>query len=202
MSGHLKWSTIKARRDWPMPKARKDFHAAGAKYRLPPATARPELTNFTLRLAIERGCVPRICPRTNIERAIRQPRGWKKDGVEIETIVYKAMGPRRAMLVECLTDNRNRTISDVRRAFTKANGAWVRSCCVVHGRYFRFNRQDDDDGEPLDVDPTPAMAALEAGAEDVEIGDDVVEVYTERTSFAQVSRGRRAGWSRARRSLS
>ena len=79
----------------------------------------------------------------------------------------------------------------MRRAFTKANGALGEPGSVAwqftEKGYFAFNRTDDD-GEALNIEPDAVfMAALEAGAEDVEVGDDVVEVYTERTSFAQVS---------------
>jgi YebC/PmpR family DNA-binding regulatory protein len=95
------------------------------------------------------------------------------------------------MLVECLTDNRNRTISELRRVFTKANGALGEPGSVAwqftEKGYIAFNRMDDE-GAPTGLDPDALfMAAIESGADDVEISDEVVEVYTERTAFAQVS---------------
>jgi YebC/PmpR family DNA-binding regulatory protein len=95
------------------------------------------------------------------------------------------------MLVECLTDNRNRTISEVRRAFTKANGALGEPGSVAwqftEKGYLAFNRVDQN-GAVLDLDPDALfLAAIESGAADVELSADAVEIYTERTDFAQVS---------------
>src|SRR5690606_27503414 len=193
MSGHSKWSTIKRKKGAADAARGKIFTRLAREIQIAARNGADPNSNFTLRLAIERARAENM-PKDNIERAIRRGAGLEKDGVEIETIVYEGYGPHGiAMLVECLTDNRNRTISEVRRAFTKANGALGEPGSVAwqftEKGYFAFNRTDDD-GEPLDVDPDAVfMAALEAGAEDVEIGDDVVEVYTERTSFAQVSQG-------------
>ena len=191
MSGHSKWSTIKRKKGAADAARGKIFTRLAREIQIAARNGADPNSNFTLRLAIERARAEDM-PKDNIERAIRRGAGLEKDGVEIETIVYEGYGPHGiAMLVECLTDNRNRTISEVRRAFTKANGALGEPGSVAwqftEKGYFAFNRTDDD-GEPLDIDPDAVfMAALEAGAEDVEVGDEVVEVYTERTSFAQVS---------------
>ena len=191
MSGHSKWSTIKRKKGAADAARGKIFTRLAREIQIAARNGADPNSNFTLRLAIERARADNM-PKDNIERAIRRGAGLEKDGVEIETIVYEGYGPHGiAMLVECLTDNRNRTISEVRRAFTKANGALGEPGSVAwqftEKGYFAFDRTDDE-GEPLDVDPDAIfMAALEAGAEDVEVGDEVVEVYTERTSFAQVS---------------
>ncbi len=191
MSGHSKWSTIKRKKGAADAARGKIFTRLAREIQIAARNGADPNSNFTLRLAIERARADNM-PKDNIERAIRRGAGLEKDGVEIETIVYEGYGPHGiAMLVECLTDNRNRTISEVRRAFTKANGALGEPGSVAwqftEKGYFAFDRTDDE-GEPLDVDPDAIfMAALEAGAEDVEVGDDVVEVYTERTSFALVS---------------
>lgn len=191
MSGHSKWSTIKRKKGAADAARGKIFTRLAREIQIAARNGADPNSNFTLRLAIERARAENM-PKDNIERAIRRGAGLEKDGVEIETIVYEGYGPHGiAMLVECLTDNRNRTISEVRRAFTKANGALGEPGSVAwqftEKGYFAFNRTDDD-GEALNIEPDAIfMAALEAGAEDVEVGDDVVEVYTERTSFAQVS---------------
>ena len=191
MSGHSKWSTIKRKKGAADAARGKIFTRLAREIQIAARNGADPNSNFTLRLAIERARADNM-PKDNIERAIRRGAGLEKDGVEFETIVYEGYGPHGiAMLVECLTDNRNRTISEVRRAFTKANGALGEPGSVAwqftEKGYFAFDRTDDE-GEPLDVDPDAIfMAALEAGAEDVEVGDEVVEVYTERTSFAQVS---------------
>jgi YebC/PmpR family DNA-binding regulatory protein len=191
MSGHSKWSTIKRKKGAADAARGKLFTRLAREIQIAARNGADPASNFTLRLAIERARAENM-PKENIERAIRRGAGLEKDGVEIETIVYEGYGPHGiAMLVECLTDNRNRTISEVRRVFTKANGALGEPGSVAwqftEKGYIVFNRTDDD-GDAIGLDPDELfMAAIESGADDVEISDDAVEVYTERTSFAQVS---------------
>lgn len=191
MSGHSKWSTIKRKKGAADAARGKLFTRLAREIQIAARSGADPSSNFTLRLAIERARAENM-PKENIERAVRRGAGLEKDGVEIETIVYEGYGPHGiAMLVECLTDNRNRTISEVRRAFTKANGALGEPGSVAwqftEKGYIVFNLVDDE-GDPTGLDPDELfMAAIEGGAEDVEISADAVEVYTERTSFAQVS---------------
>jgi len=191
MSGHSKWSTIKRKKGAADAARGKLFTRLAREIQIAARNGADPTSNFTLRLAIERARAENM-PKENIERAIRRGAGLEKDGVEIESIVYEGYGPHGiAMLVDCLTDNRNRTISEVRRAFTKANGALGEPGSVAwqftEKGYIVFNRTDDD-GTTVDLDPDELfMAAIESGADDVEISADAVEVYTERTSFAQVS---------------
>ena len=191
MSGHSKWSTIKRKKGAADAARGKLFTRLAREIQVAARNGADANSNFTLRLAIERARTENM-PKENIERAVRRGAGLEKDGVEIETIVYEGYGPHGiAMLVECLTDNRNRTISEVRRAFTKANGALGEPGSVAwqftEKGYIVFERTDDE-GEAIDLDPDELfMAAIESGADDVEISEDAVEVYTERTSFAQVS---------------
>lgn len=191
MSGHSKWSTIKRKKGAADAARGKLFTRLAREIQVAARNGADPTSNFTLRLAIERARAENM-PKENIERAIRRGAGLEKDGVEIETIVYEGYGPHGiAMLVECLTDNRNRTISEVRRVFTKANGALGEPGSVAwqftEKGYIVFNRTDDD-GDAIDLDPDELfMAAIESGADDVEISNDAVEIYTERTSFAQVS---------------
>lgn len=191
MSGHSKWSTIKRKKGAADAARGKLFTRLAREIQVAARNGADPASNFTLRLAIERARAENM-PKENIERAIRRGAGLEKDGIEIETIVYEGYAPHGiAMLVECLTDNRNRTISEVRRVFTKANGALGEPGSVAwqftEKGYIVFNRTDDD-GDAIDLDPDELfMAAIESGADDVEISDDAVEIYTERTSFAQVS---------------
>lgn len=191
MSGHSKWSTIKRKKGAADAARGKLFTRLAREIQVAARNGADPNSNFTLRLAIDRARAENM-PKENIERAVRRGAGLEKDGVEIETIVYEGYGPHGiAMLVECLTDNRNRTISEVRRAFTKANGALGEPGSVAwqftEKGYIVFNRVDDD-GAPIALDPDDLfMAAIESGADDVEISEEAVEVYTERTSFAQVS---------------
>jgi YebC/PmpR family DNA-binding regulatory protein len=191
MSGHSKWSTIKRKKGAADAARGKLFTRLAREIQVAARNGADPNSNFTLRLAIDRARAENM-PKENIERAVRRGAGLEKDGVEIETIVYEGYGPHGiAMLVECLTDNRNRTISEVRRAFTKANGALGEPGSVAwqftEKGYIVFNCVNDDGGS-VDLDPDELfMTAIEIGADDVEISEDAVEVYTERTSFAQVS---------------
>ncbi|MBU6350815.1 MAG: YebC/PmpR family DNA-binding transcriptional regulator [Caldilinea sp.] len=191
MSGHSKWSTIKRKKGAADAARGKLFTRLAREIQIAARQGGDPASNFTLRLAIERARGENM-PKENIDRAVRRGAGLEKDGVEIETIVYEGYGPHGiAMLVECLTDNRNRTISEVRRAFTKANGALGEPGSVAwqftEKGYLAFNRVDEN-GAVLDLDPDALfLAAIESGAADVELSADVVEIYTDRTDFAQVS---------------
>lgn len=192
MSGHSKWSTIKRKKGANDAARGKVFTKLARELQMAAREggADPEM-NIRLRLAVDKAKAENM-PKDNIERAIRRGAGLDKDADVIEEILYEGYGPYGvAMLVECLSDNRNRTISEVRRCFTRAGGSLGEPNSVAwqftSRGYIVFHRQDED-GEALDVDPdTIFMAALEAGAEDVVVSEESVEVYTERTDLAQVT---------------
>jgi YebC/PmpR family DNA-binding regulatory protein len=115
-------------------------------------------------------------PKENIERAIRRGAGLEQ-GEAFEEVVYEGYGPGGvAVLVEVLTDNRNRTVSDVRRIFTRSNGALGENGSVAWQFEAKgyialpVNGQDQDQ---------IFEAALDAGAEDVDFGEEQAEVYTD-----------------------
>lgn len=191
MSGHSKWSTIKRKKGAADQARGKVFTRLAREIQIAARSGTDINTNFQLRLAVDRARAENM-PKDNIERSIRRGAGLEKDAAEIETIVYEGYGPHGiAILVDCLTDNRNRTISDLRRIFTRAGGglgepgsvAWQfteKGYLVVT----RINEEGDATG--VDADEL-FMVALEAGANDVEVSEEAVEVYTERVNFAQVS---------------
>jgi len=191
MSGHSKWSTIKRKKGAIDAARGQIFTKLAREIQVAARNGADVTTNFTLRLAVEKARAENM-PKDNIERAIRRGAGLEKDAAEIESIMYEGYAPHGvAVIVECLTDNRNRTISELRRVFTRANAnlgepgsvAWQFSA----KGYIVFSLVDED-GDKKAIDPDEIfMAALEHGAEDVNISGDVVEVYTERTDFAQVS---------------
>jgi len=190
MSGHSKWSTIKRKKGANDAARGKVFTRLAREIQIAARSGADPMGNVTLRLAVERARAENM-PKDNIDRAIRRGAGLEKDAAEIESIAYEGYGPNGvALIVQCLTDNRNRTISDVRRCFTRANGnlgepgsvAWQ----FTETGYLLYNLFSED-GEPKEIDTEELfMAALEAGAIDVVTGDDAVEVYTERNEFAQV----------------
>ena len=113
-------------------------------------------------------------PRENIERAIKRGTG-DLDGINYEELMYEGYGPSGvAILVEVLTDNKNRTVAEVRNIFSKGGGSLGESGCVA----WQFERrgQVTIPKEQLDEDEV-MMAALEAGAEDVEVEDETFQVF-------------------------
>ena len=191
MSGHSKWSTIKRKKGANDAARGKVFTRLAREIQVAARGGADPNANVTLRLAGDRARAENM-PKENIDRAIRRGAGLDKDAAEIEEVTYEGYGPNGiALIVQCLTDNRNRTISDVRRAFTRAGGnmgepgsvAWQ----FTESGYLLFNLADED-GEARGIDPEELfMAALEAGAADVVTGDDAVEVYTARNDFGLVS---------------
>ncbi|HZV80750.1 MAG TPA: YebC/PmpR family DNA-binding transcriptional regulator, partial [Geobacteraceae bacterium] len=121
-------------------------------------------------------------PKDNIERAIKKGTGGM-EGVIYEEITYEGYGPGGvAVLVEVMTDNRNRTVSDVRSIFTKCNGNMGETGCVS----WIFDKKGLIT-YPKSVDFDKLFeAAIEAGAEDVVEEDEQIEVTTDPSSFIEV----------------
>ena len=144
-------------------------------------------------------------PKDNIERAIAKGTGADQDADAFEAIVYEGYGPAGvAMLVEALTDNRNRTGADVRHLFTKHNGNLGEPGSVD----WIFEKKGEIFVDAARYSEDDLMAAIDAGAEDVTLDGDVFEIVTgaDRSGRgARGARGRRASrssrpsWSSARR---
>jgi YebC/PmpR family DNA-binding regulatory protein len=191
MSGHSKWSTIKRKKGANDAARGKIFTRLAREIQVAARAGADPSSNMTLRLAVDRARAENM-PKDNIDRAIRRGAGLEKDAAEIEEVTYEGYGPHGiAIIAQCLTDNRNRTISEVRRAFTRAGGSLGEPNSVAwqftENGYLAYNLVDEaGDSKKIDSDEL-FMAALEAGAVDVQVSDEVVEVYTERSDLAQVS---------------
>jgi YebC/PmpR family DNA-binding regulatory protein len=191
MSGHSKWSTIKRKKGAVDAARGKIFTRLAREIQIAARSGADPNSNFTLRLAVDRARAENM-PKDNIDRAIRRGAGLEKDAAEIEEVTYEGYGPHGvAIIAQCLTDNRNRTISDLRRAFNRANGSLGEPNSVAwqftENGYLSFNLVDEEGAsKKIDTDEL-FMAALDAGAVDVQISEDVVEVYTERNELAQVA---------------
>ncbi|MDQ8736254.1 YebC/PmpR family DNA-binding transcriptional regulator [Paenibacillus sp. LHD-38] len=141
-------------------------------------------SNFGLKTAIANARAEQM-PNDNIERAIKKAAG-AGDGVEYEDIMYEGYGPGGvAIMVKCLTDNRNRTAADVRSAFNKRGGNMGESGCVGYMFDHKGLLVVDREAHETDED-SMMMVALEAGAEDVVINDDSFEILTHPHEFEQV----------------
>ncbi len=175
MSGHSKWSSIKhqkgvtdARRGQLFTKLTREIIVAARE-----GGSNPE-ANFRLRIATQKARDNNM-PLENIERAIKRGTG-ELEGVSLVELVLEGYGTSGvAILVKALSDNRNRTLQDVRNIFSRHGGNLGESGCVA----WLFDSKGvitiETDG--LDADEL-ALDAIDAGAEDIKVEDNYVEIYT------------------------
>ena len=183
MSGHSKWAQIKrqkgvadARRGQLFTKLTREIIVAVRE-----GGSNPE-ANFRLRLAIQKARDSNM-PLDNIDRAIKRGSG-QAEGASLAEMVLEGYGPNGvAILVQALSDNRNRTLQEVRNIFTRHNGNLGEAGCVA----WLFNSQgvitvetNAQDTEEL------ALEAIDAGAEDVKIENKYIEIYTKPEELEKV----------------
>ncbi|MBU0479811.1 MAG: YebC/PmpR family DNA-binding transcriptional regulator [Proteobacteria bacterium] len=183
MSGHSKWANIKHRKGAADAKKGKVF---GKLIKEITVAARmgggDRDANPRLRSAIAAAKAVNM-PKDNVDRAIKKGTG-ELDGENYDEILYEGYGPGGvAVLVECMTDNRNRTVAEVRSFFSKSGGNLGESGCVG----WMFDKKGSILIEKEKIDEEKLMElALEAGAEDVVEEDDVFQVLTEPEKFEAV----------------
>lgn len=175
MSGHSKWSQIKRQKGAADAKRGQLFTKLGRELTVSARAggADPD-NNARLRMAIQRAREANM-PMDTIDRAVKRGAG-AAEGPALEEIAYEGYGPGGvAILVEAMTDNRNRTVAEVRNAFTRGGGSMGESGCVA----WLFNSRGvvSVRAAPGDLDGI-ALEAIDAGAEDVATTDDTLEVYT------------------------
>ncbi len=182
MSGHNKWSTIKHKKGAADAKRGKLFTKFIKEISVAAKLGGADLAaNPRLRTAVDKAKAENM-PKDNIERAIKKGAGGM-EGVTYEEIVYEGYGPGgAAVLVEVLTDNRNRSVSDIRSIFSKSNGNMGEAGCVawIFDKKGLINYDKSVNFDQL------FEASLEAGAEDVSEQDDCYEVTSEPSSFIEV----------------
>ncbi len=175
MSGHSKWSSIKhqkgvadARRGQLFTKLTREIIVAVRQ-----GGSNPD-TNYRLRLAIQRARDSNM-PTDNIEKAIKRGSGTL-EGVTLVEMVLEGYGPSGvAILVQALSDNRNRTLQDVRNIFSRSGGSLGESGCVA----WLFDSKGLITVETNDLDAEElALQAIDTGAEDVKIESGSIEIYT------------------------
>ncbi|HSH22195.1 MAG TPA: YebC/PmpR family DNA-binding transcriptional regulator [Candidatus Caenarcaniphilales bacterium] len=183
MSGHSKWSQIKrqkgandAKRGATFTKIAREISIAARE-----GGGDPD-ANYRLRLAVEKARSVNM-PADNIKRAIDRATGGGA-AEQYEEIIYEGYGPGGvAILVEAATDNRNRTVADVRSLFTKAGGQLAGSGSVA----WQFEPRGVVAVSPDGRDPDEiALAAIDAGAQDVDVEGDPLEIITEPGSLEGV----------------
>lgn len=187
MSGHSKWANRKHRKERQDAKKGKVFSKMATEIIMAARQGggNPE-TNARLRLAVDKARAMRV-PADNIERAIQRGVG-AGEGEGLEEITYEGYGPGGvAILLEIVTDNRNRTAGEVRHLFSKHGGNMGEAGCVG----WMFERKGilflDRDKNRIDEDAVMTLA-LEAGAEDVRVEDDSYEIITSVDDFESVKK--------------
>ena len=182
MSGHNKWSTIRHKKGAADAKRGKIFTKIIKEITVAARLGGGDPDgNPRLRTIIDKAKAENM-PKDNIERAIKKGTG-ELEGVNYEEIVYEGYGPGGvAVLVESMTDNRNRTVSEVRSIFTKCNGNMGESGCVS----WMFDKKGlIIFSKSVDFDKL-FETALEAGAEDVADEEEQYEVLTDQSMFIEV----------------
>ena len=175
MAGHSKWAQIRRQKGANHFKRSQVFTKLGRELSVAVRQGGPDpAANFRLRLAVQRAREANM-PLENIERAIKKAAG-EGSAEALEELTYEGYGPGgTAILVQALTDNRNRTASEVRSVFSKSGGNLGEAGCVA----WLFDQTGTITVEPNGADPDElALAAIDAGAADVQVQNGLVEVVT------------------------
>jgi YebC/PmpR family DNA-binding regulatory protein len=183
MSGHSKWASIKhkkavvdSRRGAQFSKLARAIMVAARDGGGDPSA------NATLENAVRKAKEASM-PKDNIERAIAKGTGEGGEADSIEAVLYEGYGPGGvALLIETLTDNRNRTSADVRHAFSKHGGSLGEPGSVA----YLFEKKGTIVIDATRYSEEELMVAVDAGAEDISTDDDVFEVICEPGDFAAV----------------
>lgn len=185
MAGHSKWNNIKERKGAQDKKRGKLFQKLVKEIYVAAKAGGPDTeTNPALRLAIDKAKSNNM-PNDNIDRAVKRATD-SDESANYHEVTYEGYGPSGvAILVETLTDNTNRTGTNVRVAFDRNHGNLGEKGSVN----YMFDRKGyiAIEREGLDVDEdTMLMSVLEAGAEDLETSEEVFEIYTDASDFTGV----------------
>src|SRR6056297_4178883 len=185
MAGHSKWANIKHKKQKEDKKRGKLFSKLSKKISVAAKEGGgdPEM-NADLRMAIQKAKDNNM-PNDNIDRAIKRGTG-DLEGVHYEKFVYEGYGPAGvALYLDIMSDNRNRTASEIRHILSSHGGNLGEAGCVSwmferKGQLIiNINSTDLNEEEVM-------MEAIEAGAEDIETEDDLITVYTDVTDFQDV----------------
>lgn len=184
MSGHSKWHNIQGRKNAQDAKRGKIFQKLSREIYMAAKSGGPDPSgNPSLRLVLDKAKSANM-PKDNIQRAIKKAEGG--DNEHYDEITYEGYGPAGvAIMVNALTDNKNRTASEVRVAFTRHGGTLGATGSVAYmfdrKGYLVIDRSTTDADED-----TVLMDIMDAGADDLQTSDEAFEIYTEAKEFTQV----------------
>ena len=184
MAGHSKWANIKHRKGRADAQRGKIFTKIAKEIMVAVKHGGSDIeSNFKLRLAIQKARTNNM-PNDNIQRAIQRGLG-DLDGSNYEEIIYEGYGPGGvAIMLEILTDNRNRTAPEIRHTLSKNGGNMGEAGCVS----WMFDRRGllvIEKTDEIDEDEI-MLEAIEAGALDVKVQEDSLEIITDPSEFEQV----------------
>ncbi len=184
MSGHSKWSTIKRKKGVADAKRGAVFTRLAREIAIAARDGGDPDTNFRLRLAVDKARAENM-PKDNIERAIKKGTGEDKDSAVWEEITFEGYGPHgSALMVTCVTDNRNRTVPDMRHAFSKYGG----NMADVGAVGWQFDRKSyfAFPSSQLSFDKAFELG-INIGADDVVDGEDTIEIYGPVEAFKTIA---------------
>ena len=189
MSGHSHWATIKRKKGANDAKRGAIFTRMGREIAVAARDGADPDSNYKLRLVVDKARAQGM-PKDNIERAIRRGAGLDKDAAAFEEGTFEGYGPHGvAMVVKVVTDNRNRTISDLRRIFTRSGGNLGENGSVAWQfdtlGYISAPRAGRDDDKIFEM-------AIDAGAENYEADAETIEFYTQPADLHTVSKNLQA----------
>lgn len=187
MSGHSKWHNIQGRKGKQDAMRSGQFTKLSKLITISAKSGGDPTTNFSLRLAIEKAKAVSM-PKDNIERAIKRGTG-ELVGEQIEEVLYEGYGAGGvAVLVKCLTDNKNRAVSEVKHIFS-INGGSMAGAGSVQWMFQQLGitilKKEDLEHKQIAQDDFE-LAMVEAGAEDIINEEDLVEVRTKIENFQKV----------------
>lgn len=183
MSGHSKWSTIKHQKAAADKKRGQAFSRVAKAVTLAAREGADPDKNFKLRLAIEKAKAINT-PKANIERAISRGSG-EAGGAKIEEIVYEGFGPGSvSIMVEAATDNRNRTMAEIKGIFDKSGGSLAGPGSVA----YQFDQVGLILAEKPESVEEALLAIMDMGVENVEESEDGIEVVTRPELLEEVYR--------------
>lgn len=189
MSGHSHWSKIRYRKTAVDSQKSKAFSKMASEIAVAAREGGDPNFNAKLRLAIEKAKSIRL-PAENIERAIKRGTG-ELAGAKLESVIFEAYGPGGiAIIIEGITDNKNRTLGEIKQVLNQNNGKLVgegavrwmferKGCLIVDSK---LQSEDLKDKEKLE------LAAIEAGAENIYWHEDVLDVYTKIEDLEKVKK--------------
>ena len=186
MAGHSKWKNIRIRKGKQDALRGNTFTKLAREITVAAKAGGGDVgMNPRLRVAVEKAKAASL-PKDNIERAIKKGTG-EIEGGNYEEIVYEGVGPGgTGIILQCYSENRNRTVSEVRNAFNKNGGSMADNGAVSW--QFKYVGQIQFNAEGLDEDEI-TMAALEAGAEDVNNDGDSINIITAMADLHKVNDG-------------